>query len=143
MYKLIDNINKHPYFLFSASFSSILGLLLSVYIVYKSWNISKLLNHMETAKDYNLCRTQFIQRFKGHKSSILIDENYSKQIVHDILEDVFRFEVQYKPLLSNIDLFKFFFIKHYLKKRFNNINFDKICNYLDYLIGRNYKKEDE
>lgn len=98
---------------------------------------------MKIAKDYNLNKITFIERFKGYKSSILIDKLYTKQLIHDILEDIFRFEVQFKPLLTKTDLIKTFFIKQYLKKDFHKISFDKICNYLDYLIGRNYKKEDE
>jgi hypothetical protein len=110
--------------------------------MYKSSSIAKILKHMTTAKKYNTSRTQFIERFKGYKLSILEDDIKTKRLVHDILEDVYKFEVQYKSLLSVPDLIKIFFFKKYLRKNFNKISFDKVCNSLDFLIGRFHKKEE-
>lgn len=143
LYTFIYNLNIHPYFVFFVSISSILGLFISVYLIYKSSSIAKILNHMTTAKDYNTSRTQFIERFKGYKASILKDDVKTKLLVHDILEDIYKFEVQYKSLLSKSELFKIYFFKLYLRKTFNKLNFDKICNNLDFLIGRFHKREEE
>ncbi|GAA0735615.1 hypothetical protein [Clostridium oceanicum] len=142
MNTFIINLNNNIYFLFAVSLSSLLGFMLSIYVTYKSHNISKILKRMETIQAYNESKTQFAERFKGYKDSILKDNLNTRQILHSILEDIFKFEIQYRILLSKTDFIKLFFIKFYLKKKFKKVNFDKVCNYLDFLIGRCYKKEE-
>ncbi|CAB1242533.1 conserved hypothetical protein [Clostridiaceae bacterium BL-3] len=142
MYNFINNLNTNTYFIFLVSISGIFGFTLSIYVTHKSSSIAKTLNHILAAQNYNESRTQFVARFRGYKDSILKDNLKSRQIIHDILEDIFKFETQYKILLAQKDLIKLFFIKLYLKKNFNKINFNKICIYLDFLIGRCYKKEE-
>lgn len=143
MYTLIDNLNKYPYFLFWASISSILGLLLTIYLIHKSTNIVKVLKLMSISKDYNKNRNEYIKRFKIYKISIIDDNVKTKSIVHDILEAIYKFENQYGILFSKFELFRIYQIKNYLKQDFSKVDFDIICFKLDYLIGRFNKREDE
>lgn len=138
----IKYLNQHPYFLFLASISSILGLLLSIYLIYKSTSIARILKQMSISKDYNKKRTEFINKFKVYKNSILIDDVKNKNIVHDILELIYNAENQYRTLFSKFELFKLYQIKKYLKQDFSKIDFDIVCFKLDYLIGRFNKRED-
>ncbi|SMC19359.1 hypothetical protein SAMN02745134_00809 [Clostridium acidisoli DSM 12555] len=142
MYTFIDNLNKYPYFLFLTSISSIIGLLLSIYLIYKSNSIAKTVKSISISKDYNNNKDKFVNKFKVYKVSILEDDIKTKTIIHDILEDIYKFENLYKILFSNYELIKIYFIKIYLHKDFNKINFDKVCYKLDYLIGRFNKRED-
>ncbi len=143
MYNFVNNLNVNTYFIFFVSISGILGFILSIYVTYKSSSISKTLNHITAAQNYNKYKTKFAARFKGYKDSILKDDLKTRQIVHAILEDIYKFEMQYEILLSLKDLSKLFFIKLYLKKNFDKVDFDKVCAYLDFLIGRCYKEEEE
>lgn len=143
MYNFINNLNANTYFIFFVSISGILGFILSIYVTYKSHSISKTLNHITAAQNYNKYKAKFAARFKGYKDSILKDDLKTRQIVHAILEDIYKFEMQYEILLSLKDLSKLFFIKIYLKKNFDKVDFNKVCSYLDFLIGRCYKEEDE
>ncbi len=143
MQSFIISFGTDPNLLGYASISSILGFILTIFVMIKSRGIAKTLLRMELAKDYNENRNTYIGRLKVHKNSILEDDIKTRTIVHDILEDIFKFEAQYNPLLSRFDKIKIWITKRYLMKEYSKINFDIICNKLDYLIGRFHKKEEE
>ncbi len=123
-----------------ASISSLLGFILSVWLLIKSESITKTLKVMSQKKDYNKKSNFFSDRFSGFKSSILEDNDRSSQLFHRILEEIYQVEKEFHTIFSIRDKYTFLLIKYELKRKPPNV--EKICFHLDYIIGRLRVKED-
>lgn len=138
--QFLTSANSNPAFTFLVSCAGILGFLLSIYLSIKSNSISKQLKIISAKKEYNMEREIFSNRFKGHRSSIIDDNNHSRQLIHLILEDVYSLETKYTEILRINDKIKLIILKHQANSK--KPNFEKICGCFDYLIARLQIKED-
>jgi len=118
-----------------------LGFILTLFVFIRTENIDKKLEFMSTAENYNKGKNVYIEKFKGHKSTI-DNIGHSRELVSDIVVDVYSFLAEYKTVFTYIELLKInFIILRYLKSDYQHLNGHKINLHLAYLIGRLSKEE--
>lgn len=142
MTDLLLLLGNNPIITGIASLCSILGLLLTLAVAFKTEKISKILKYNEVTSQYNKERMAFQKTFEGHRKSIIEDGIKSDRILKDILKNVEEYDFKFKELFTIKDRITIWKLKSSLRKRASEADFNAICNNLATLSGRLSKKEE-
>ena len=130
--QLINHAGTSAVFNFFASAASLAGLALTVCLLIKSSSMSNALKRIELSKKFNRERKLTADRFKGFVKSIANDGIATRALVHDISQEVQRFERKYKSILALSDIWNAHRTKRNLMSK--KIDFDKLCHQLDRIV---------
>lgn len=125
-----------------ASCCGIAGFVLTIIVSIRTHNISKILKQNQIAAQYNVERLEYRNLFTGHKQSILEDGIWSDKLLKDILQDIQGYQSKFDSILTFKDRIMLFCFKHHLQKKSNDVDRNKICNYLATLSGKLEKTGD-
>lgn len=121
----------------------IIGFILTIFVSVKTKKISKILKYNDVISTYNSERTAYQNTFEGHRKSIIDDNIKTNVILKDILKNVEGYRVKFYEILSLREKIDLHLFKKLLKKEANDVDFNKVCNYLAALSGRLSKKENK
>ncbi|QHA36881.1 hypothetical protein D5E69_14355 [Rossellomorea marisflavi] len=114
---------------------SILGLILSVLLVFLTMNIKSKVYFLDETKRFNDNREKYQNKLKGYRDSIIKDHILTLGIISDITEEVYRFD-GFGRVNSILDKFHVRKILTHLKKDTSKINKTKLAKQLSYIIIR-------
>lgn len=119
----------------------IIGFILTIFVSIKTKKISKILKYNDVISTYNSERLGYQKAFEGHRKSIIDDNIKTNDILKDILKNVESYRLKFDEILSIKEKIDLYLFKKLLKKEANNVDYNKVCNYLAILSGRLSKKE--
>lgn len=123
-----------------SSFCGILSLILSIYASTSTVKLKKNFKKTLLANEYDSSIERYKNNLKGYQASILNDEIKTNLIINDLLYIITEYSHQFELILSIKDKFQIYRFKKYLQTDIQNINFDKICNYISLITGTMTKK---
>lgn len=124
------------------SLCAIVGFILTIFTLIRTVKISKILSYNSVTQTYNKERTAFAKTFEGHRKSIVEDDLKTNAILKEILKHVESYHVKFREILSFGEKILIWRFKMILQKEANDVDFNKVCNYLAKLSGRLSKKGD-
>lgn len=124
------------------SILGIVGFVITVFTYLRTAKISKILKYNSVTSQYNKERTAFQKAFEGHARSIGEDGIRSDMLLKDILKNVEAYSFKFGEILPLSERFLLWRFKSILQKEAQNVDFNKVCNYLAKLSGRLSKKEE-
>ena len=125
------------------SIFGIVGFMLTVVVSIRTAKIGRILKYNQVASQYNKERKAYQSTFDGHRASIFEDGLRSDKLLKDILKNVEAYQAEFQEILSFKEKIILFILKHHLKKKSENVNYNAIGNYLAFLSGRLSKKEEQ
>lgn len=142
MIDYIKNIAENSIFTGVTNICSILGFILTIIVAIKTSKINNILKYNDTIVTYNKERKSFKNIFEGHRKSIDEDGVKSNGILKDILKDVEEYSSKFEDILKYKEKILIYRFKNILKKEVDEVDFNKVSNYLAILTGRLSKKGD-
>ena len=135
-------LGTNEYVLGIASIAGIAGFILTILVTIRTNSISKILKYNQITAQYNKDRADYQKAFDGHRTSILEDNIRTNKLLKDILSQVESYRNKFQEILPFKEQVTLFLFQRLLQKDVNNVDWNKICNYLAILSGRLTKKED-
>ena len=143
MAKFLEFFGSNTLVLGISTLCGIVGFILTIVVSMRTAKISKILKYNATTTQYNKERKAFQNTFEGHRSSIIEDGLKTEKLLKDILKNVEEYSVKFDVILSTRDRITLWWFKRILKKKYDTVNWNTICNYLAILSGRLSKKEEK
>lgn len=143
MTKILEFVATNTLILGISTLCGIVGFILTIVVSMRTAKISKILKYNATTTQYNKERKAFQNAFEGHRSSIMVDGLKTEKLLKDILKNVEEYHVKFDVILSPKDRITLWWFKRILKKRYDSVSWNTICNYLAILSGRLSKKEEK
>jgi len=125
-----------------ASLCGIVGLLITIWLAFKTNNINKTIKRINTAKNFNHKRDTFQQTFEGHRLSIVEDSDHSQRLISEIESLLQQYKYQFRAIFTWHDYWLIWKFGHMLRKKPSEIDFPKVASYLAEISGRLSKEED-
>lgn len=119
-----------------------LGFILTIWVSLRTEKISRILKYNQVTSRYNRERQAFQKAFEGHRKSIVEDGIQSNKLLKDILQNVEEYRNKFGEIMSTRERIMLFRFSCLLKKETENVNYNKVSNYLASLSGRLSKKEE-
>lgn len=139
---MLSFVGTNEYVLGIASIAGIAGFILTILVTIHTNSISKILKYNQITAQYNKDRAAYQKAFDGHRTSILEDNIKTNKLLKDILSQVESYRNKFQEILPFKERFTLFLFQRILQKDVNNVDWNKVCNYLAILSGRLTKKED-
>lgn len=127
--------NDNPIFVFIISIAGLVGFLITIYLFFKTKNISKTLRNISIAKNFNKERNQSIERLKGFATNFIEDlDNISLSTLrYDLHCELNILRSKYKTLFSFNERYKIFvFIQMVSRKK---LDLNKTVLYINNTIA--------
>lgn len=124
-----------------ASLCSIIGLIISIYLMIATNNIKQTLIKYKQSQSFNQNIKYYYDRFHAYKDLILEDNLFDNRLKSDILTEVLTFRTRYIYILTPLEKLKLELLIKNLRKDIQLVNINNLCNQLAYLISRINKKE--
>lgn len=140
--KALNFMGTEPLILGVCSVLGILGFVITIFTYFRTGKISKILKYNSVTSLYNRERTAFQQTFEGHAKSIAEDGIKTDMLLKDILKNVEAYSFKFGEILSWGERVLLWQFKRILQKESQDVDFNKVCNYLAKLSGRLSKKEE-
>ncbi|MGG1553288.1 hypothetical protein [Paenibacillus ferrarius] len=117
-----------------AGFCSILGLLLSIYLLYIANGIKKGIKKYSQVKDFNANRDYNMNRLIGLKDLFVINNVFDNKLITDLSVEIHKFK-NYWDILRYTEKRMISKSIHYLSRDLQQIDKIKLRNKLVYLIN--------
>lgn len=139
----VEKIGQNKILIGLSTIFGILGGIISIYLLFKTKKISKILQLNKTVIDYNESRVGYQRTFEGHRRTIDSGDERSNSLFKDILGDVEAYKSKFNQVIHWRERWNLFLLVNELKKNAEEVDCNKVSNHLAQIYGRLEKEEDK
>ncbi|MGE5398083.1 MAG: hypothetical protein ACM3MK_11205 [Chitinophagales bacterium] len=134
MKEILEEFGKSNWVTGLGTIASIVGFLLSTYLILLTRNLRRKLLWLSEIRRFNSKREAMVTEFQGCRDLITKDRVLDEKLISQITELVNDYK-NYTTLMSIVDKYQIFMIKRQLKIEIKNMNTQKLCILLTYFIS--------